>query len=185
QGSGRLGRPGKSIFWAFRPPAAGAILTATQEVPMAIRTGRVTAPSHHTALDDVAIAELSRHFQGALIRPYDARYDAERRIWNGAIDRRPALIARCPGAADVRAAVGFARERALVVAVRGGGHNVARTAVCDGGIVIDLSPMKGMWVDPRARVARAQPGLLWGEFDHETQSFALAPHGRTVTHTGI
>jgi hypothetical protein len=122
---------------------------------------------------------------GALIRPCDAPYDAERRTWNGAIDRRPALIARCTGAADVRAAVGFARERELVVAVRGGGHNVAGTAVRDGGIVIDLSPMKGMWVDPRARIARAQPGLLWGEFDHETQPFGLAAPGGIISHTGI
>jgi FAD/FMN-containing dehydrogenase len=129
--------------------------------------------------------DLSRHFRGALIRPGDAAYDAQRRIWNGAIDRRPAVIARCTGAADVRAAVGFARERELVVAVRGGGHNVAGTAVCDGGIVIDLSPMKGTWVDPRARVARAQPGLLWGEFDHETQAFGLATPGGIVSHTGI
>jgi indole-3-acetate monooxygenase len=152
---------------------------------MAVRTGPVTSPSHHTALDDVAIAGLSRHFRGALVRPDDAAYDAQRRIWNGAIDRRPALIARCTGAADVRAAVGFARERELIVAVRGGGHNVAGTAVCDGGIVIDLSPMKGMWVDPRARTARAQPGLLWGEFNHETQPFGLATPGGMVSHTGI
>ena len=122
---------------------------------MAIGTGPVTAPSHHTTLDDRAITDLSRHFRGVLVRPGDAAYDVQRRIWNGAIDRRPVLIARCTGAADVRAAVRFARERELVVAVRGGGHNVAGTAVCDGGIVIDLSPMKGMWVDPRARVARA------------------------------
>jgi FAD/FMN-containing dehydrogenase len=152
---------------------------------MAVRTGPVTSPSHHTALDDVAIAGLSRHFRGALVRPDDAAYDAQRRIWNGAIDRRPALIARCTGAADVRAAVGFARERELIVAVRGGGHNVAGTAVCDGGIVIDLSPMKGMWVDPRARTARAQPGLLWGEFNQETQPFGLATPGGMVSHTGI
>ena len=152
---------------------------------MATGTGPATAPSHYKALDDVAVAELSRHFRGALIRPGDAPYDAQRRVWNGAIDRRPALIARCTGAADVRAAVGFARERELVVAVRGGGHNVAGTAVCDGGIVIDLSAMKGMWVDPRARVARAQPGLLWREFDHETQPFGLATPGGIVSHTGI
>src|SRR5262245_29951319 len=105
---------------------------------MAIGAGPVTAPSHDRALDDLAIADLSRQFRGALIRPGDASYEAERRIWNGAIDRRPALIARCTGAADVRAAVGFARERELAVAVRGGGHNVAGTAVCDAGIVIDL-----------------------------------------------
>jgi FAD/FMN-containing dehydrogenase len=152
---------------------------------MAIRTRPATAPSQLQALDDSAVADLSRHFQGALIRPGDAPYEAARRVWNGAIDRRPALIARCTGAADVRAAVRFARARDLVVAVRGGGHNVAGTAVCEGGIVLDLSPMKGMRVDPRTRVARAQPGLLWGEFDHETQTFGLATTGGIVSHTGI
>ena len=81
------------------------------------------------------------------------------------IDRRPGVIARCTDTADVSRAVRFARERDLLVAVRGGGHNVAGTAVCDGGIVIDLSAMKGMWVDPQARTVRAEPGLLWGEFD--------------------
>jgi FAD/FMN-containing dehydrogenase len=141
--------------------------------------------SHHAALDDVAAADLSRRFRGALVRPGDASYDALRRIWNGAIDRRPALVARCTGAADVRAAVEFARERELVVAVRGGGHNVAGTAACDGGIVVDLSPMKGLWLDPRARVARAQPGLLFGELDRETQLFGLATPGGIVSHTGI
>jgi FAD/FMN-containing dehydrogenase len=144
-----------------------------------------TEPHRATALDDAAIADLARHFRGELIRPGDAPYDAARRIWNGAIDRRPGLVARCTGVADVVAAVRFARERELVVAVRGGGHNVAGTAVCDDGVVIDLSLMKGMWVDPRARIARAQAGLLWGEFDHETQRFGLATPGGIVTHTGI
>jgi FAD/FMN-containing dehydrogenase len=143
------------------------------------------ATSHHSALDDGAAADLSRRFRGSLVRPGDASYDAARRIWNGAIDRRPALVARCTGVADVRAAVEFARERGLVAAVRGGGHNVAGTALCDGGIVIDLSPMKGLWLDPRARVARAQPGLLWGELDRETQPFGLATPGGIVSHTGI
>ena len=152
---------------------------------MAIRKTLDTSRGHNPAFDDVAFADLSRQFRGALIRPGDAIYDAGRRIWNGAIDRRPALIGRCTGVADVRAAIRFAREHELLVAVRGGGHNVAGTAVCDGGIVIDLSPMKGMSVDPRARVARAQPGLLWGEFDHETQTFGLATTGGIVTHTGI
>jgi FAD/FMN-containing dehydrogenase len=147
---------------------------------MVVRTGPA-----HTALDDAAIAGLSRHFRGVLIRPGDASYDAARRVWNGAIDRRPALIARCTGAADVRAAIAFARESELVASVRGGGHNVAGTAACDGGVVVDLSPMKGLWVDPRARVARAQAGLLWGELDHETQAFGLATTGGIVSHTGI
>jgi FAD/FMN-containing dehydrogenase len=136
-------------------------------------------------LDDADVADLTRYFRGELIRRDDPSYDSARRIWNGAIDRYPALVARCTGAADVIAAVRFAREHELTVAVRGGGHNVAGTAVCDDGVVIDLSPMKGMWVDPVARTARAQPGLLWGEFDHETQRFGLATTGGIVTHTGI
>ena len=136
-------------------------------------------------LDGADIADLARNFRGELIRRDDARYDSARRVWNGAIDRFPALVARCTGVADVLAAVRFARERELVVAVRGGGHNVAGTAVCDDGVVIDLSPMKAMWVDPVGRKARAQSGLLWGEFDHETQPFGLAAPGGIVSHTGI
>lgn len=130
-------------------------------------------------------ASLREIFRGELLQPGDDGYETARRIWNGAIDRRPGLIARCTGVADVLAAVRFARERNLVVAVRGGGHNVAGTAVCDDGLVIDLSPMKGMRVDPAARTARAEPGLLWGEFDRETQVFGLAGPGGIVTHTGI
>ncbi|HEY7027045.1 MAG TPA: FAD-binding oxidoreductase, partial [Gemmatimonadales bacterium] len=137
------------------------------------------------ALDAAALADLARHFRGELIGPGDPRYDTARAIWNGAIDRHPGLIARCTGAADVRAAVRFARERDLLVAVRGGGHNVAGSAVCDAGLVIDLSPMKGLRVDPAKRTAQAQPGLLWGEFDRETQSFGLAATGGIITHTGI
>jgi FAD/FMN-containing dehydrogenase len=138
-----------------------------------------------SALDDAAHADLAGHFGGELIRPGDPQYDAARAVWNGAIDRRPGLIARCTGATDVRAAVRFARERDLRVAVRGGGHNVAGTAVCDGGLVIDLSPMKGLWVDPAGRTALAQAGLLWGEFDRETQAFGLAAPGGIISHTGI
>jgi FAD/FMN-containing dehydrogenase len=148
-------------------------------------TGKLLETERSIALDDADIAELTGHFRGELIRRDDRSYDVARRIWNGAIDRYPALVARCTGVADVLAAVRFARERELVVAVRGGGHNVAGTAVCDDGVVIDLSPMKGMWVDPLARRARAQAGLLWGEFDHETQRFGLATPGGIVTHTGI
>ena len=113
------------------------------------------------------------------------RYDEARKVWNGMIDRRPALIAQCTGVADVRSSVKFAREHDLGVAVRGGGHNVAGTAVCDDGMVIDLSLMKGMRVDSRRCTARAQPGLLWGELDRETQTFGLACPGGIVTHTGI
>src|SRR5262245_13250612 len=108
-----------------------------------------------------------------------------RRIWNAAIDRHPACIARCTGVADVVAAVRFARERDLPVAVRSGGHGVAGHAVCDAGLVIDLSPMKGIRVNPQARTARAEAGVLWGELDRETQLFGLATVGGIVTHTGI
>ncbi len=152
---------------------------------MAARSALETERCDATARDDAALADLARHFRGELIRPGDPQYDAARRIWNGAIDRHPALVACCTGVADVQAAVRFARERDLLVALRGGGHNVAGTAVCDGGVVIDLSPMKGMWVDPAARTARAQPGLLWGEFDREAQAFGLGTPGGIITHTGI
>jgi FAD/FMN-containing dehydrogenase len=152
---------------------------------MVARSALETERRDATALDEAALADLARHFRGELIRPGDPQYAAARAIWNGAIDRHPGLVARCTGAADVRAAVRFARERDLLVAVRGGGHNVAGTAVCDGGLVIDLSPMKGLWVDPAGRTARAQPGLLWGEFDRETQAFGLAAPGGIISHTGI
>jgi FAD/FMN-containing dehydrogenase len=123
--------------------------------------------------------------RGPVILPADPEYDAARAIWNGAIDRRPACIARCTGVADVVAAVGFAGERDLLVAVRSGGHGVGGHALCDGGLVIDLSPMQGIRVDPHRRVARAEAGVLWGELDRETQLFGLATVGGIVTHTGI
>ena len=128
---------------------------------------------------------LEKSFRGALIRPDDRNYDAVRAVWNGMIDKRPALIARCTGVADVIEAVAYAREQDLPVAVRGGGHNVAGNAVCDDGIVIDLSPMKGVRVDPATRTARAQGGLLWGELDRETQAFGLATTGGIQSTTGV
>ncbi|HKA83559.1 MAG TPA: FAD-binding oxidoreductase [Acidimicrobiales bacterium] len=124
-------------------------------------------------------------FLGPVLEPGDDGYEAARQIWNGDIQRRPAVIARCAGTADVVAAVRFARERGLAVAVRGGGHAVAGHALCDGGVVIDLSPMTGVRVDPLARTARAQGGCLWRHVDHETQAFGLAVTGGIVTHTGI
>lgn len=120
-----------------------------------------------------------------VLSPADPGYDDARKIWNGAIDRYPAVIVRCRGVADIIAALRFARERDLLVAVRGGGHNVAGTAICDGGLVIDLSQMKGIRVDPARHLARAEPGVLWGEFDRESQQFGLATTGGIVTHTGI
>jgi FAD/FMN-containing dehydrogenase len=136
-------------------------------------------------LDDGAVGALAATFHGELIVPGDERYDGARRVWNGMVDKRPVIIARCTGVADVVAAVTFAKEHGLLVAVRGGGHNVAGNAVCDDGIVIDLSGMKGVRVDPDAGTARARPGVTWGEFDRETQLFGLATTGGFVATTGI
>ncbi|MFP4003354.1 MAG: FAD-binding oxidoreductase [Alphaproteobacteria bacterium] len=128
---------------------------------------------------------LAASCRGAILRPEDDGYDDARAIWNGAIDRRPSVIVRCAGPDDVREAIRFARTHDLPVAVRAGGHGVAGTALCDDGLVIDLSAMKGMQVDAHARTARAEPGLLWGEFDQETQACGLATPGGVITHTGI
>lgn len=136
-------------------------------------------------LDPAAVAALRTHLRGELILPGDAGYEAARRVWNGMIDKRPALIARCAGPEDVIAAVNFARERALLVAVRGGGHNVAGNATCDGGLVIDLSRMRAVRVDAARRTARAEGGATWGDFDAATQAHGLATTGGAVSTTGI
>ena len=124
-------------------------------------------------------------FRGAVVRDGDAPYDAARRIWNASIDKYPGLIARCSGLADVVAAVRFARENGLLVAIRGGGHNVGGRALCDGGMVIDLSGMKGIHVDAAARRVRAQPGVLLGELDRETHVYGMAVPLGVVSKTGI
>ncbi len=124
-------------------------------------------------------------FRGRLIGADHVDYDIARAVWNGSIDRRPRLIAQCVGTSDVVAAVRFARDHDLEIAIRGGGHNVAGTAVCDGGIVIDLSAMRGVRVDPANRRAWVQGGALWGDVDHETQAHGLATTGGIVSHTGV
>ncbi len=144
----------------------------------------------HTAapairLDHAALNELEASFRGQLVRSGDRGYDEQRKVWNGSIDRSPALIARCAGVADVIAAVSLAKQADLEIAVRGGGHSFPGLSVCDGGIVIDLGPMKGIRVDPQARTARAQAGVLLGELDRETQAFGLAVPSGIVTHTGV
>jgi FAD/FMN-containing dehydrogenase len=131
------------------------------------------------------VSALQALIAGEVITAADVRYDAARRVHNGLIDRRPALIARCRGTADVQAAVRTAREHGLEIAVRGGGHNVAGNAVCDGGLVIDLSMMRGVHVDPRGRRARAQGGATWGDYNRETQLHGLASTGGVVSSTGI
>jgi FAD/FMN-containing dehydrogenase len=124
-------------------------------------------------------------FRGELIAADHAEYDTARAVWNGLVDRRPRVIARCSGAADAAAAVRFARANDLEIAVRGGGHNVAGTAVCNDGIVVDLSAMRAVWVDPASRTAQVQGGALWGDVDHETQAHGLATTGGIVSHTGV
>jgi FAD/FMN-containing dehydrogenase len=136
-------------------------------------------------LGEGVVEALKASLRGPLLRAGDAGYDEARTIWNGMIDRRPALIARCAGVADVIHCVNFARTHQLLVAVRGGGHNASGNAVCDGGLMLDLSRMKGIRVDPVRRTARAEPGLTWGEFDHETQTFGLATTGGQISTTGI
>src|SRR4051794_8280665 len=113
-------------------------------------------------------------FRGAVVRPGDADYDVQRRIWNGSIDKRPAAIVRCAGVADVIGAVKLGRASDLPVAVRSGGHSFPGLSVADDALVIDLGPMKGVRVDPVARTARVQAGVLLGELDRETQAFGLA-----------
>jgi len=149
-------------------------------------TRSLTKPSGHTAaFSDQAIQALKARVRGAVLAPGEDGYDAARTIWNAMIDRRPGVIVRCAGAADVRAAVDFARESGAILAVRGGGHNIAGSAVCDGGVMIDLAPMKSVRIDPFARTARVEPGVTLGEFDREAQAFGLAtPTGINST-TGI
>jgi FAD/FMN-containing dehydrogenase len=137
------------------------------------------------SLDAAALAALRRSFRGELVLPSDDAYEDARRLWNAAIDKRPALIARCSGAVDVVRAVDLAREYEVVAAVRGGGHNVAGLGTCDGGMVIDLSPMRGVSVDLARRTARVQAGATWGDVDHETQAFGLATTGGLVSSTGV
>ena len=134
---------------------------------------------------EAALAELRTALRGSVLTPNDIGYDAARQIFNAMIDCRPALVARCATAADIRACVGFAQAHGLVVSVRSGGHNVSGKAVVDGGLMIDLSLMKGCRIDPVRRTARAEPGLTLAEFDHNCQVFGLATTMGAVSPTGI
>jgi FAD/FMN-containing dehydrogenase len=131
------------------------------------------------------VAGLASTFSGQLLKPADAGYEEARRVHNGLVDKRPALIARCRGVVDVADAVKLTHKLGLEVAVRGGGHNVAGRATIDGGVMIDLALMKGIHVDPKSRTARAQGGVTWGELNRETQLHGLAVTGGVVSSTGI
>jgi FAD/FMN-containing dehydrogenase len=145
----------------------------------------VTAEGSAAIIEEAAVQDFAAGLRGPLLRPGDGKYDEARTVWNGMIDRRPALIARCAGVADVIAAVRFARTHGILLSVRGGGHNITGNAVCEGGLMIDLSRMKSVRVDPVGRTARAEGGLTWGEFNRETQAFGLATTGGVVSTTGI
>ncbi len=131
------------------------------------------------------VSSLVNRMRGLLITPGDEEYDSARKVWNGMIDNRPGLIARCTGTADVMSAVNFAREHNLLVSVRGGGHNVAGTAVTESSLVIDLSHMRSVHVDPDNLVARAEGGARLGDLDHETEPFGLAAPVGVVSETGV
>ncbi|HMD63321.1 MAG TPA: FAD-binding oxidoreductase [Stellaceae bacterium] len=144
-----------------------------------------TITGEGATLDGAAVDGFRASLRGPLLSSSDAGYDETRKVWNGMIDRRPALIARCAGLADVVAAVRFARGRELLVSVRGGGHNAPGVAVCEGGLMIDLAGMRGVRVDPAQRTARADGGATWADFDRETQAFGLATTGGAISNTGI
>src|SRR5438093_10133239 len=145
-------------------------------------SGQLTADA---MLDADTVQGFSEGVRGPVPRAGDPGYDDARAIWNGLIDRRPALIVQCTGAADVVDAVNFAREHGLLLSVKGGAHNVAGNAGNDGGLVIDLSQMNGVHVDPTTQAVRAQGGATWGDCDRETQLFGLAVPGGVVSTTGI
>jgi FAD/FMN-containing dehydrogenase len=145
----------------------------------------VTLEGAKTTLGDGDIEKLRGALRGELILPGDGGYEAGRRVWNGNVDRRPALIARCVSVADVQRTVDFTRTHRLAVSVRGGGHSAPGYGTNEGGFVIDLSPMKGIRVDSSGRTVWAEGGVLWRELDHETQAFGLATTGGTVSNTGI
>jgi FAD/FMN-containing dehydrogenase len=144
-----------------------------------------TATGADIVLPEVEVATFKGKVRGPVLRPGEASYEETRKVWNGLIDKRPALIARCTGVADVLQCVQWARTHGLLVSVRGGGHNVPGNAVCDGGFMLDLSLMKGIRVDPARRTVRAEGGVTWREFDSETQAFGLATTGGAVSDTGI
>src|SRR5579864_2177400 len=132
-----------------------------------------------------ALDQLKTRLRGELIQPSDAAYNAARKVYNGMIDRRPAWIAKCADVADVMACVNIARDSKLLVSIRGGGHNGGGLGVCDGGLVIDLSRMKGVRVDSAARTVRAEGGCVWGDVDHATHAFGMATPSGIISTTGV
>jgi hypothetical protein len=158
---------------------ARRLLASTTDTPAIGRTGK------QLVLRASDIDDLRASVRGQLLTASDEGYEQARRVWNGAFDRRPALIVRCAGASDVVQAVNFGRSQDLLIAVRAGGHSLSGQSVCDGGLMIDLSPMRGVRVDPTARTARVESGALLGDLDRESQAFGLATPAGRVSHTGV
>lgn len=179
QGSAAAAQGARAAAAAASSGAASAVNDGTGPID-AVGLG-----GNRISLARADVDELGANLRGQLILPGDAPYDDARRLWNGAFDRHPALIARCAGAADVIEAVSFARSTGVLTAVRGGGHSISGQSGCDGGLVIDLAPMKGIRVDPARRRAQAQPGVKLGELDRECQAFKLATTLGTASDTGI
>jgi len=148
-------------------------------------TQELTEVNHQPRIDKEVIENFKSKLRGGLYLPGESGYEQACSIWNGMIERRPRWVARCTGVADVITAVNFARDNDLILSVRGGGHNVAGSAVCEGGLMVDLSLMRGIHVDPYKRIARVQPGVNWGDLDRETQLFGLAVPGGIVSATGV
>ena len=134
---------------------------------------------------DGDVQSFKAGLRGMLITPHDESFDSARKVWNGMIDKRPSFIVRCAGVADVMSAINFANANSLPIAIRGGGHNITGNAVCDAGLVVDISLMKGIRVDPIRRTVRAEGGVTLHEFDHENEAFGLATTGGVVSTTGI
>lgn len=165
-------------------------LGCASEIAKASRTAETmtricTIRGSETALNRATLETFENGLRGTVLRPGEAGYDEARSLWNGMIDRHPALIIRAQGAADVADTVRLAATHDLLLAVRGGGHNIAGSAICDGGLMLDLSPMKGIHVDPTTETARVEPGCLWSEVDRETQPFGLTVPSGVVSTTGV
>src|SRR2546425_5395933 len=145
----------------------------------------MTINSERQRVSESLIQDFKMSLRGRLLRPGMDGYEDSRRIWNSNVVKRPSLIARCSGVADVVSSVNFARRNNMLVSIRGGGHSIAGLGLCDGGLTIDLTSLKGVSVDPVEKTARAGAGVTWGEFDHETQLHGLATTGGEISTTGI
>ena len=145
----------------------------------------ITYATKSGPVEEAQVKSFQVSLRGQLIRPGDAIYDEARRVYNGMIDRHPAFIARCANVSDVISSVNFAREHGLTVAIRGGGHNGPGLGTCDDGLVIDLSLMRGVRVDPVAKSARVEGGCTWGDVDHATHAFGLATPSGIMSTTGV